>query len=199
MPFVEKVVILFDGASFKSKNFRPKACEDLGGNIFLEVTSDGVEADDILVARCIKDLNKKLLNSPRKIGIDQVVRNLMSCTTSQSDSLARKDNGSYIVVKRKGRCKKHKKLFEKLRLKRPEEGACCLTPSFLSGSDRLRKYNLQLARELQGAKVNQIMEYELKDCSSIKSVVVTDDVLLSNRIVDAGGVVLGYKQFLQIF
>ena len=200
MPPVGKIVIVFDGASFNDKNFRPESCEDLGSNLFLEVTDDGVEADDVLVERCAKDLNRMRRHdtTSRKVDIDHVVSTLLH-GMGESDSLVDCKNANYIVAKRKGRSKKHKKLFEKLRLKRPEEGACCLTPSFINGSERLHKYNLQLSRELQRAKVNQIMEYELKNCSSVRSVVVTDDVLLSNRIVDMGGVVLGYKQFLQMF
>ena len=199
MPPVGRIVILFDGSSFNDKKFRPEACEDLGSNVFLEVTSNGVEADDILVERCTEDLNRMRRHDvPNKVGIDTVVTTL-SPRMEESDSFVDFKNSHYFVVKRNGRSKKHKKLFEKLRLKRPQEGACCLTPSFLNGSERLQKYNLQLARELQRVNVSQIMEYELKKSANVRSVVITDDVFLSNRIVDVGGVVLGYKQFLQIF
>ena len=108
-------------------------------------------------------------------------------------------NETYVVVKRKGGgSKTKKKLFDKLCLRRAEEGAFCLMPSLLSGNPRLQKNSLQIARELQRAKVHQVVQYERRRCRDVRSIVVTDDVLLSDRIVKEGGIVMRYSQLRQL-
>ena len=102
-------------------------------------------------------------------------------------------------MKRKGGgSKTKKKLFDKLCLRRAEEGAFCLIPSLLSGNPRLQKNSLQVARELQRAKVHHVVEYERRPCKDVRSVVVTDDVLLSDRVVKEGGIVMRYCQLRQL-
>jgi hypothetical protein len=106
---------------------------------------------------------------------------------------------SYVIVRRKGGgTKTNKQLFNKLHLRRPHEGA----PSFVLtsfSSDRLSRNSLQTARELKRANVHQIVEYEIQKCKNIRSVVITEDVLLADRVVGRGGLVLTYKQLQQLF
>ena len=66
-------------------------------------------------------------------------------------------------------------------------------------SDRLLRNSLKTARELKRARVHQVVEYEVRKCRDVRSIVVTEDVLLTDRVVGVGGLVLTYKQLQQLF
>jgi hypothetical protein len=116
----------------------------------------------------------------------------------------------YAVVRRKGGgTKTNKKLFEKLNLRRPEEGALCLTGM----TARLQKNSLQTAKDLQRGRVYDLVEYELRSRANVRNIIVTDDILLADRLVNdcsgggndcSGGgnnpnLVLSWRQLQQMF
>lgn len=211
IPPITKVVIMFDGASFKTmpQEERPKERQVLGDNLYLEVTDQNVEADDVLIERCRASLTEENNNIKvppilhRRIAtVDEVITLLSQDDGNQpkqSNACDKQCLDSYIVVRRKGGGRKsNKKLFEKLNLRRPEEGALCLLPSFICNSDRLRRNSLQIAKELKRANVQQLVEYEIRQCRYVRDIVVTDDILLADRVVETGAVVMSYRQLQQI-
>jgi DNA polymerase III epsilon subunit-like protein len=203
MPQIGKVCVFFDGKMFAKmkEDVRPKKFNDLGKGLFLEVSDEYIEVDDVLVERCIADRKRDKISLPVRqhfVNIEEVVEDLDHGLIEDS-VVSRSANESFVVVKRKGGgSKTNKKLFDKLRLRRAEEGAFCLIPSLVHGNPRLQKNSLQIAKQLQRAKVHQIVEYEKRLCKDVRSVVVTDDVLLSDRIVEEGGVVMSYSQLQQL-
>jgi hypothetical protein len=101
---------------------------------------------------------------------------------------------SWFVIRRiRGGSKCHKKLFTKLNLRRPSEGACCLVP-LNPGS---RRYSLSILRRLKGDKATKLVE--IKRCGKWpKRIVVTDDVLLADRVVMEGGCIVGGRMLVEI-
>eukprot|EP00551_Chaetoceros_affinis_P006678 CAMPEP_0203670756 /NCGR_PEP_ID=MMETSP0090-20130426/6742_1 /ASSEMBLY_ACC=CAM_ASM_001088 /TAXON_ID=426623 /ORGANISM="Chaetoceros affinis, Strain CCMP159" /LENGTH=525 /DNA_ID=CAMNT_0050535685 /DNA_START=105 /DNA_END=1682 /DNA_ORIENTATION=- len=200
VPPITKICVFFDGKMFSpvSDGARPKKFNDLGDGLYLEVSDESVEVDDVLVERVIEDRTKDNVCLPKKkvcLDIDHVVEELSNGLNSNGKN----NNKNFVVVKRKGGgSKTNKKLFDKLRLRRGEEGAFCLVPALIEGSPRIQKHSLQIARQLKRAKVHQVVEYEQRPCKDVRSIVVTDDVLLSDRIVAEGGVVLSYGQLQQL-
>ena len=96
--------------------------------------------------------------------------------------------------------KTNKKLFDKLNLRRPEEGALCLSGL----TARLQKNSLQTAKDLKRSRVYDIVEYELRSRANIRNIIVTDDILLADRLVnDCGGdgrnMVLSWRQLQQVW
>ena len=204
---IGKVCIFFDGKMFKnerSRISRPDSFNDLGEGIFLEISDDAVEVDDVLVERCIADRNRDDICKPNR-NDREIVKSIDGIIEDFKDGMVENEvecyntNNSFYVVKRKaGGSKTNKKLFDKLCLRRAEEGAFCLMPSLAEGNPRLQKNSLAIAKQLLQAKVHQIVEYERRSLKDIRSIVITDDVLLSDRVVDEGGVVLRYSQLKQL-
>jgi hypothetical protein len=90
----------------------------------------------------------------------------------------------YVVVRRKaGGTITHRRLFDKLHLRRPDEVAVCLS-SLTAG---LRRGSLRIARELRREKsIERVIECERRDRGKLRFVVVTDDVYLTDRLVRGG-------------
>lgn len=205
---IGKVCIFFDGKMFtddRSKVARPQDFNDLGEGVYLEISDDTVEVDDVLVERCVSDRKRDSISLPTKKhsrdmkSIEDIIVDLQDGLVEGNEiDCHGKDNGFYVVKRKAGGRKTNKKLFDKLCLRRAEEGAFCLMPSLLDGNPRLQKNSLAVAKQLQQAKVNQLVEYERRLCKDIRSIVVTDDVLLSDRVVNEGGVVLRYYQLKQL-
>jgi len=117
IPPITEIVIFFDGASFKtlSEHERPKGKQKLVDKLHLEVTEENIEVDDVIVERCRTDVARDNVKVPikRRIGNVDEVMNLLS----------RGGVDSYFIVRRKGGgSKTNKKLFNKLNLRRREEG-----------------------------------------------------------------------------
>ncbi len=86
-----------------------------------------------------------------------------------------------------GRGRTARRLFDKLHLRRPDEGAVCLS-SLTAGF-------LRIARELRREKsIERVIECERRDRDKLRFVVVTDDVYLTDRLVrgNNGVLVLSY-------
>lgn len=84
-----------------------------------------------------------------------------------------------------------KKILSKYNLRRSEEGALCLAGL----TPELQKQSLQIARnELYNVK--HLLEFEMRPRHMLTSVVVTEDVLLTDRLVGNNNktLVLNYKQ-----
>lgn len=202
---IGKICIFFDGKMFTKTLVRPKPLTDLGDGLFLEVTDDSIEVDDVLVERCIVDRKEYNISPPYKqnfacTNIDNVIEEFEQGVLDHSNGNFNINKHFVVVVKRKGGgTKTNKKLFDKLCLRRGEEGAFCLLPSFLDiQPTRLQKNSINIAKDLKKAKVHHIVQYEKRPWKDVRSIVVTDDVLLSDRVVQEGGVVMRYSQFKQL-
>ena len=205
-PKLKDISVMFDGAKFGRKNVnrsngsgstqqgsfdtRTFAVEskDDSGQILIEITEKGVSADDVLFHKCL-DLSSLPSSSRRVITLSQVIEILSNnINDGDNDTLQ-----NYIVIRRKaGGSKTHRRLFDKLHLRRPNEGALCLS-ALTAG---LQKHSLRIAKELQRERgsVERVIECELRDRSSVTNTVVTDDVYLTDRLVKNGVLVLSYKQ-----
>jgi len=203
IPAVSKVVLMFDGSGFKSRsNTISPGKKEIHTHMHLEITEVGVEADDVLVKYCAEDLPAQWQTSRKNIiSVDEVIALFESVTgdlkllsyagISVDEDLKRDELDKYVVVKRVGGgTKTNKALFEKLNLRRPHEGALCLTG--LTGG--ILKRSLQIAKELKRARVSNLVEYELRERQNVRSVIFTDDVLLADRVVKQGGIVLSNRQ-----
>lgn len=203
VPAISKVILMFDGASFKSRSDQiSPGKKKIYTDIHLEVTEVGVEADDVLVKYCTENIPIQS-QTPRGeiVSVDEVIAlfekitgdlKLLSYAGIAVDQNIKSDElEKYVVVKRVGGgTKTNKNLFEKLNLRRPHEGALCLTG--LTGS--LLKRSLQIAKELKRARVSNLVQYEIRERQDVRSVVFTDDVLLADRVVQEGGIVLSNRQ-----
>lgn len=115
------------------------------------------------------------------------------------ESLSDPTDYSWFIIKRtSGGSKCHKKLFNRLNLRRPSEGACCFVPL----TEGCRKYSVSLCRRIKHDKVAKQRLIEIKRVCGVstwpKSVIVTDDVLLSERVVQAGGCCVGGSMLNEI-
>ncbi len=127
-----------------------------------------------------------------------MINNILSC--GGDDNHAKTDALLYyVVVRRKaGGTITHRRLFDKLHLRRPDEGAVCLS-SLMAG---LRRDSLMIGRELQREKsIERLIECERRDRDKLRFVVVTDDVYLTDRLVrgNNGVLVLSYAQLTTIW
>ena len=205
IPSVGKIHVYFDGKMYSKQpqNKRPSVYNDLGHGLHLNITNESTEVDDVLVKLCKEDRDNDKITIPKKdseniIDIDKIIDDLKDGLTENALD-CKSTCKYYYVVRRKGGGKKtNKKLFDELKIRRAEEGAFCLLPSLIHGNPRLHKNSIQIAKKLQRAKVHHVVEYERRHCQDIRSIVVTDDVLLSDRVVKEGGVVMRYSQLRQL-
>lgn len=209
---------MFDGAKFRNINTNSKgkkANDSLETRVFcldsstaedhvairVEITEDEVSADDVLCHRCAAakdgddEITAESIQEPAwpQISLDEAI-----------DLLSDDDNGEgsdvlshYVVVRRTaGGTKTHRKLFDKLHLRRPDEGALCLaalTPG-------LQKHSLRTAQELRRERgVERVIGCELRRRGDLRRVVVTDDVFLTERLVQQGVLVLSFLQLTHLF
>ena len=208
VPRIERIVIMFDGAKFRditttrqNKILTADTCyhtkrfvlesHEAQGSIVIDITEDGDSADDVLYHRCRDPLTD---DAPlgRIISL-QYAADMLEKSCSGNDQL-----DSYVVIRRKaGGSKTHRRLFDKLHLRRQNEGALCL--SGLTAN--LQKDSWRTIRELQRERgVERVIECELRRRDDLKHVVVTDDVYLTERLVQLGTVlVLSYRQMEHMF
>ena len=205
-PKLKGISVMFDGAKFGSNSTRNGSgsaqrtgdsfdtrvfaveSKDDSDQILIEITEKGVSADDVLFHKCL-DLSSLPSSSRRVITLSQVIDILSSnINDGDNDTLQ-----NYIVIRRKaGGSKTHRRLFDKLHLRRPNEGALCLS-ALTAG---LQRHSLRIAKELQRERgsVERVIECELRNRDDVRNVVVTDDVYLTDRLVKNGVLVLSYKQ-----
>ena len=218
-PVIDKIVIMFDGAKYRgSKEQKVPKLTEIYPNMYLESTDVGVVVDDVLVERCccngsrsddgITDSGQRSssASSGPIVQVDDVIDALSNMSDFGYGAVDPRENDTldcYAVVRRKGGgTKTNKKLFEKLNLRRPEEGALCLTGM----TARLQKNSLQTAKDLQRGRVYDLVEYELRSRANVRNIIVTDDILLADRLVNdcSGGgnnpnLVLSWRQLQQMF
>ena len=201
-PAVEKINFMFDGAKYRnSEKLKPGAEKQIHPGIFISVTDDGEEADTRLVEIC-KEESRLILKAnneePKHISIDEAITlledvaiDVVDYRTGVTDDSKNDEFDYYIIVRRiAGGSKIHKNLFNKLNLRRPREGALCLTGL----TARALRRSLMIVKDLKRARTHHLVQLELRQRSSLKSVVFTDDILLSDRIANEGGAVLSYWQ-----
>ena len=216
-PKLDSITIMWDGAKFSTNSnggkvgrkaidtyktreflldFNNAESEPSGGPIRIEITEVGESADDVLFHKCTNNVNETDAPSGslgRIISLDKAIDMLSSQRDfSDSDILS-----EYIVIRRKaGGSKTHRKLFDKLNLRRPTEGALCLC-GLTAG---LQKEGWRTARELQREKsIEKVIECEVRRRDEIKYLVVTDDIFLTDRLVQNGVLVLSFRQLTNMF
>ena len=209
-PKLVKISILWDGAKYrdiiKNGNWRQKKQRrvfnsDVSDSIIVEITKDGDTVDDILFDRlcCSEEATTGESRSHRQIiPLSKAVDILSFDTSIQTSADAEDSLSHYIVIRRKGGgSKTHRKLFDKLHLRRPDEGAVCLSGL----TNKLQRHSWKLARELQRERgIEKVIECELRRRQDLKYLVVTDDVYLTERLVRSHGVVvLSFMQFSSMF
>jgi len=196
------------------------------GGLYIKITKDTRTVDDEIVA-CVKnDLMSVCSQGTYKDVLNLIEESVQQATLpeicnhfSHACQCFGKQGKSdqYAVIRRTGYggTKTNKHLFERLHLRRPHEGALCLMPSLwpnlpvnsnkddeITKSSKacvsLEEDGLLTIRELQNvSKVHQLLEFQLRPVKLLRSIVVTNDVLLADRVVKEGGAVLSYRQFEQ--
>jgi len=200
IPNVSKVVVMFDGAKYaENKILRPGTIRSIDEDITLEITENGEESDTRLVKKCSSmSLSQHKSWRPRIISIDEVI-NLLEETavdiiddrTGVIDESKSDELDYYIVVRRIGGGKRaQRNLFSKYNLIRPNEGAVCLC----GFTAKLLRRSLQIAKDIKRAGASGLLQFEQKHRNELNMAVFTNDVLLADRIVKEGGVVLSYWQ-----
>lgn len=202
----ESIVIMLDGNMYRNckEDKRPNQNYNITSNIEVEITDIGIQVDDVLVEKCKRrqELQSQNTNKTKNIvSIQKVVEYFEQGQKNQNleadIAMTKGDHlEEYFIVRRKGGGSKiHKKLFGKLNLRRPAEGALCLTAL----TPRLHKHSLMIAKELERARVHGIVEYEMRQRAHALSGVVTNDILLADRLAKLGAIVLNYEQMQQLF
>ena len=209
-PKLERVSILWDGAKYrdilkngngKQKQQRRVFNSDKSDSIIVEITKDGDTVDDVLFDRlcCLEETAVEKSRRHRQIIPLSKAVDILSLDTSTQTSVHAEDGLShYIVIRRKGGgSKTHRRLFDKLHLRRPDEGAVCLSGL----TNKLQRHSWKLARELQREKgIEKVIECELRRRQDLKYLVVTDDVYLTERLMRSHAViVLSFMQFSNMF
>mmetsp|Transcript_22523 Transcript_22523/g.51569 ORF Transcript_22523/g.51569 Transcript_22523/m.51569 type:complete len:357 (-) Transcript_22523:107-1177(-) len=190
-PNVGRVVIAFDGARFRMAHSRPK-CGELADRLLLTITDDGISADDVLTKHVVEESV-----AAESVGRMVTLKEAASIFEGASKDIHKTADmlGVYIVVRRGGGgSRAHRKLFGRLNLQRPEEGALCLTAL----TPELRKHSQSIITDLLrvGADKGEVVKCEVKERAEARSLVVTRDILLAHRIVKEGGIVLNYEQMV---
>ncbi|KAL3782148.1 hypothetical protein ACHAW5_007893 [Stephanodiscus triporus] len=222
-PALGGVTVVFDGAKYAGARkggicgagarFRlgpssssSSGTSDLGGGsgptIEVEITGYGESADDFLVRAVSRGEDvwgregagaPDFVAARRPVSLDEAISILSEGDDADADALP-----YYVVIRRKaGGTKTHRRLFDKLHLRRPDEGALCLS-SLTAG---LRRSSLRIARELQREKsIERVIECERRDRDELRYVVITDDVYLTDRLVRGNGtLVLSYIQLTNMW
>jgi hypothetical protein len=186
----------FDTRTFSVDSSTVTESENIG-SINIHITNNGDSTDDVLVhitSRTeVSSANDASSDSKRIVSLDKTVEILSNASDTETDVLP-----YYIVVRRKaGGTKTHRKLFDKLHLRRANEGALCLAALTTS----LKKHSLKIARELQREKsIEKVIECELRERGTLRSIVVTDDVYLTDRLVRGNAVlVLSFHQLINLW
>jgi hypothetical protein len=215
IPKLDSVSILFDGAKYrdviKSGNINkgqhgPRIfCCEGNSSVIAEITKDGESADDVLFERLccssasgtIPDSNHLLQQIiPLSKAIDILSfdnSSMINSTLQTNDSLSH-----YVVIRRKGGgSKTHRRLFDKLNLRRPNEGALCLSGI----TNKLQRHSWKLAWDLQRERgAEKVIECELRRRQDLRYIVVTNDVYLTERLMKSHAVmVLSFMQFSNMF
>lgn len=211
-PNLSNITIMWDGSKFrdimdksnhipgndyKTKVFllQPSSFSKTShGAVSIEITCDGDAVDDVLYHRCTNDVSNTAASKVHgKIVSLNKVTEFFSKIDGNSDILSH-----YIVIRRKaGGTKTHRRLFDKLHLRRPEEGAV-----FLTGlTSKLQLDSWKIAKELQReGGVEKVIECEMRSRDELRYVVVTDDVFLTERLSQSGvTLVLSYRQLERMF
>ncbi|KAL3790997.1 hypothetical protein HJC23_002986 [Cyclotella cryptica] len=205
-PQIESIVIVFDGAKFRditkkqhrarltdgynTKRFHLESPKD-HGVVGIEITEDGSSADDVLFHKCFNAYADRPVG--KVVSLNEAADILSNKISDENDLL-----DSYVVIRRKaGGSKTHRRLFDKLHLRRANEGALCL--SGLTAN--LHNDSWKTVRELRRERgVEKVVECELRGRDELTHVVVTDDVFLTERLVQLGTVlVLSYRQMENMF
>jgi len=209
-PKLEKVSILWDGAKYrdilkssngKQKHQRRLFSSEMSDSIVAEITKDGDTVDDVLFDRLCGSDEAATAGSrshQQIIPLSKAVNILSFDTANQTSALAADNLSHYVVIRRKGGgSKTHRRLFDKLHLRRPDEGAVCLSGL----TNKLQRHSWKLARELQREKgIEKVIECELRRRQDLKHLVVTDDVYLTERLMRSHAVlVLSFMQFINMF
>mmetsp|Transcript_44545 Transcript_44545/g.94802 ORF Transcript_44545/g.94802 Transcript_44545/m.94802 type:complete len:692 (+) Transcript_44545:101-2176(+) len=215
-PNFECISIMFDGAKFSNIHGNGKSkmvgnletrvfhldlsCPTLEsedrGSIRVEITENGDSADDVLFHRCSADsvgTDSGTSDSTRElISLEKAVDILSIDSEGESDALSH-----YVVIQRSaGGTKTHRRLFDKLHLRRPDEGALCLSAL----TPGLQKHSCKIIRELLRERgVEKVIRCELRRRDELRCAVVTDDVFLADRLVGNGVLVLSYSQLTNMF
>ncbi len=214
IPTFSDITIMWDGSKFrdimdksdhihgndyKTKVFSlepPLSSKTSQSAVSIEITCDGDAADDVLYHRCTSNLSN---TTPREEKINGKIVSLDKVTELFSKPDGNEDMVShYIVIRRKaGGTKTHRRLFDKLNLRRPDEGAVFLT-GLTSG---LQLDSWKIARELQRERVvEKVIECEIRSRDELRYIVVTDDVFLTERLSRSGvTLVLSYRQLERMF
>jgi uncharacterized protein YaiI (UPF0178 family) len=197
------------------------------GGIYLHISDKDKAVDDIIVECCKNDLrlvDTKEMNQDQslKMVMDSIVRSTASHVSEYFERLHSSSNGErdrlptqwYAVIRRNGSggTKTKKLLFEKYHLRRPHEGALCLFPSLwphILAQGKKQRHNSSVSISLEEdshstmndlqniSNVDQLLEFQLRPFQMLRSIVVTNDVLLADRVVKEGGAVLSYRQWEQ--
>ncbi|KAL7528936.1 hypothetical protein ACHAWF_002772 [Thalassiosira exigua] len=213
-PRLESITVMFDGAKFCNdrdgrNGGRSKGpsddCEtsvfrlDSNEKIVVEVTKVGASADDVLYHRCARGsaTPEESRRGSRQTGKIIPLERVVDVLSGDDDDAAIDSSRHYVAIRRKaGGTKTHRRLFDTLHLRRPNEGALCLS----SLTPALRKDGTKTAKKLSRERgMEKVIECELRRRDELECVVVTDDVYLTDRLVREGVLVLSFRQMLAMF
>jgi hypothetical protein len=213
-----RAVIYFDGLGMKSiENVQ----RDITPWIKLEVTDRNQEVDDAIVDLVVKrnsgkgdDNNREALinvfNSLDDAGsLDDAILHLRktpNATSLTSTSTIASENESmklpmhscqdynvYTVTRNDQGSGKSRGLLKPLCLLRPSSVFCLFGSSFMPPLHEKSKFNLKQLSTTSAKKLVDKVEMRALNAHN-ESIVVTDDIFLRQRIVDAGGFVMTFEQ-----
>lgn len=226
-PYIQNVEIYFDGAKYQdnethnkegtnTKLLVPESKHIISDRIQLRITPVNIEVDDVLVHEICGTPSATNADSARILTLTEAIQLASNAAANErtqptdadrNKSLTARIPTVLIVTRIKGGTKTHKVLFQKLNLRRGDEGALCLP---LNLTVPLTHHSLRTLKQLRhaggkgGAKdtISSLIRIEQRDASELRHLVITEDVLLTHRIVNqesnggenSGGVVLNFEQ-----
>jgi len=200
-----KAIIVYDSSKFTSYNSQNKLPPNSHTvlsppSISLQVTDTHIEADHVLVQQCTHTkptLSLPSLHAPYIVDISLALQLFINHRDKSKSQHCQDTLPIYIVLTRKagGSKSKHKLLLRKLNLNRPHEGAFCLTGL----THRLFQQSCHFIHQLHRSPgFNHIIDCQVRSRVGVRDVVVTDDLLLTTRLVEQHAIVLNYLQMQQL-
>lgn len=197
LSYLESAVIYFDGLGMTNEYRKGKEWE-ISPYIRVNVTDKKSEVDDVIVRRCIEryssmdDRKDRLITTTTFACLQDTLLHLKTPTPSNSAETSEECN-VYTIVRNEDGGGKSRCLLKPLCLLRRSSVSCLFGSSF---SSSLHKQSIKSLEQLSSSARRLFGENKVRALKkSFETIVVTDDIFLRQRIVDAGGIVMTFEQF----
>jgi len=196
---IQCIRLVYDGSKYVGHRRLPiGGCILLSPGIEVHITQTNDPADDVIIRYCQENSHHPL-PSASVVGSKIKIHDVLNILRLDGQATIRGEPSKYVLARRNGTGggKTHRKIFRKINLTRSSEGFYC----FNGFTSAIQKESLRRAMELflkLRDKVSHFIEFEVRSMEQVKNIVCTDDILLSDRVVQNEGLVLTFGQFFRL-